>query len=395
MQVGIGLSTTQDYIKAVKEAVDKARAGIAGGKISLAIIFNTTEFRQPLALKAIVNLLGDVPILGASSPAVMSSQGTFKHGIIIVLFSLTEEAYFNIACVKNTSSDNALGAGEELGEKLLYGCKGVHRDLGIVFSNGLAEDNLDFISGLQEKLGRSFPLVGASNSGNNTDNQKTALYFNNEIINNAGCGILWGGKLSFGLGLRHGWQPLGKPHKITKSRGNIVNEIDAKEAANLYKEYFAKNIPRLRQELKRLSAFYPLGIHLPGEKEYLLRSLSEIKDDGSLVFAGDIPEGSIVRLMISSKESCLMSTRQAAEMAKKSMGNQEIKFALVFNSIARWQLLGRQADKEPDIIKEVLGQDTPLAGIYTYTQQAPLNSINQLGRAYTNNNSVVILTMAG
>ena len=395
MQVGIGFSTENDHIKAAKEAVSKAISGINREKADLALFFSAVKFNHPLVLKTITDALDDIPILGLSTPAVISNQGVSKNGLIIVLFSFPEEIYFNTTCVKEVSEKTALAAGEKLGEELLYGCKGVRRNLSIIFSDGYIQNGQDIAFGLQKRVGKSFPLVGASTYNQNTKTEKTSLYFNGSALNDAACGILFGGRLNFGLGIKHGWRPLGRPRKITFSSGNMINEIEGKAAANIYQEYFAKDTPGLKKDLRRISTFYPLGINITGEKEYLLRSLSSIRYDDSLIFNGDIPQDSTVKLMVSSKESCLESTRQAAELAKKTLENQKTKLILVFNSWARSVLLGRQENLEIEIIKDVFGKDAPIAGAYTSAEQAPLSSTSYLGRPYFHNNSIAILAIAG
>jgi hypothetical protein len=166
-------------------------------------------------------------------------------------------------------------------------------------------------------------------------------------------------------------------------------------AVNLYKDYFAKEIPELKKELKRISIFYPLGIQISDKKEYLLRSVLSIRNDGSLVFQGEVPEGSSIRLMISSKESCLESARTAAQTAVKNLNGKNVKFALVLSSLSRYLLLGRQAPQEIKTVQEILGIDVPLAGIYTSAEQAPLDFLNySLGKTYFHNNSIAILTIA-
>ncbi|PIP19457.1 MAG: hypothetical protein COT38_05745 [Candidatus Omnitrophica bacterium CG08_land_8_20_14_0_20_41_16] len=395
MQVGIGFSAESDHIKAAKEAVDNAMPGINKGKVDLAFLFSTIKFNHPLVLKTIAESLKNIPLLGLNTPAVMFNLGIYSNGLLVVLFSLPEGIYFNTACVKEVSTKTALASGEKLGEELLYGCQGVRRNLSIIFSDGCIADKQNIIFGLQEKIGRSFPMVGASTCGLNARTEKACLYFGSLALNDAVCGILFGDKLNFGLGIKHGWQPLGKPRKITRSSGNTINEIDDKAGVDLYQEYLAKNVSGLKKNLGRISTFYPLGIDITRKKEYLLRSLSSIEDDGSLVFNGDTPQGSTVRLMISSKESCLESTRQAAKLAKKSLGNQKPKLLLVFNSLARAILLGRQENMEIEIIKDVFGKDTPIAGVYTLTEQAPLSSAIYLGKSYFHNNSIAILAIAG
>lgn len=394
MQAGVGVSTQQDHLKAVREAVGKARLSLNAGKVDFALLFTTGEFSHPLVLQTIAGIIGPVPLLGASSTTIISSQGPLKHGLVIILFSVTEGVYFNAGLVKDIAAKSTLTAGLELGEKLLYGCKNVRRNLSVIFSNTEAAQSSGLITGLQEKLGKSFPLIGAS-IPRNVDHQENSLYFNAEILNNASCGILWGGKLNFNLGIEHGWQPLGKPRYVTKATADVVQEIDGQAAVDLYKEYFAKEIPELKRELKRISVFYPLGISISEKKEYLLRSVVAIRNDGSLVFQGEVPQGSAVRLMISSKESCLASARKAAEAAVKNMEGKKIKFALVLDSLSRYTLLGRQATQEIKIVREILGENVPMAGLYTSAEEAPLGFISySLGKTYFHNNSIAVLTIA-
>jgi hypothetical protein len=392
MNVSIGFSQINDHIQAANEAIGQATVGLGNAPVSLAFIFTSTEFAHPLVLKTANNLLGETPILGCSSAGIMTNQGVFKHGFAILLLSLNSQTFFSIAAVKDINKKNPLLSGKELGTKLLYGFKNAPRSLSIILSDKLVTEGTHLINGLQGSLGNSFPLIGASAS-DNFENHKTYQYVNKEILAESCSGILFGGKFNFGFGIKHGWKPLGKMRCVTSSEGNVIKEIDGLAAVKLYEDYFAKNTPDLAKELRRISIYYPLGIYLSGEKEYLLRNIISIKSDGSLVTQGDIPQNSKIRLMISTEESRLAATAAACEEAKKNMGSQKIKFLIVFASAARFSLLRRQNDTELCVIKEAFGKNTPLIGIYTNGEQTPLKSINYLGRTYFHNQSINILAI--
>lgn len=402
MDIGLGLSLEKEPVSAAKEATRQAITNIHNTEVDLAIVFSSVDLACDTLLKTVSNFLADVPIIGCSGAAIISGLGIFKHGLIVMLLNFPEEVFFNTACVNQIEQKTSLGAGRELAEKLLYAFQGLRRDLSIIFCDGLIKEGSKFIFGLQERLGRSFPLVGASAS-DNLHFLRTYLYFNQEVLSDAACGLLWGGKLNFGLGIKHGWKPLGKPRDVTKSYGNIVYEIDGAPAANVYKEYLACDFERLKKELKYISVLYPIGIYLPGEEEYLLRNILAVEDNGALVFQGDVPQGSLIRLMIGTKESCLAATRQAAEEAKRDLTIQtrgrKIKgvknFVLVFDSVSRYILLGRDAKKELEIIQESLGKDTPVIGLYTYGEQAPLRAVSYQGQTHFHNQTMVILNIEG
>ena len=403
MYIGIGISTEKDPVLAAKEAVGLGKININKKRVDLAIVFSSVDLSFSSLLNTIRTVLDEkVPIIGCSGAAVISNRGIFKHGVVIALLNLSQNVYFSTAYVKDIKAKTPLNAGRELGEKLLYGFKETHRVLSIIFSDGLIDKGSDLIDGLKETLGKSFPLVGASAS-DNLRFLKTYIYFNKELINDSAAGILWGGKLNFGLGIKHGWKPLGKPRTVTKSKGDIVYEIDNNPAAKIYEEYFARDISELQKELRRISILYPIGIYVPGEEEYLLRNMLSIEKNGSLRFQGNVNEGSQIRLMIGTKESCLAATKLAAEEAKKGLGESTVEFkktginnfVLVFDSISRYILLKRGANKELEIIKKVVGENTPIIGLYTYSEQAPLMAINYQGQAYFHNQTISVLSIGG
>lgn len=392
MEVGIGQSTEKEPVQAAKEAINQARQNLGQEKIDLAIVFSTIDLSYISLLKAISGILADVPVVGCSGAAIISNAGIFTHGLVVMLLRLPEGAYFNTAYVNRIKDKTALVAGEELADKLLEGLKGWRRDLGLIFCDGLIEEASNFLYGLQERLGKSFPLIGASAS-DNLAFKRTYLYFNQEVFSDGACAILWGGKLNFSLGIKHGWKPLGKPRTITKSHANVVDQIDNLPAVKLYAEYLGKDTKELKKYLKHICVLYPIGIYLAGEKEYLLRNILSIEDNGALIFQGNVPEGSQIRLMIGTKESCLSATQQAVD--ELGLKRQTHNFVLVFDSVSRYTLLKREAEKELEIIKEGVGKDTPIIGLYTYGEQAPLQAINYQGRAYFHNQTITLLRIGG
>ena len=402
MKVGIGLSIQRNTLLVGREVWDQASIKIGKDKIDFAILFTTINLASASLLKIIKNKLAGQPLIGCSSQAVITNSGIYKHAALLVLISC-EGLNMNAAFVKDIKTKGALSAGEELGGKLVQEFTGSQREFGIFFCDGLMEEGSKLILGLQERLGKSFPIIGASAS-DNLRFHKTYLFFNQEIFTDAAVGILLGGGLSFGLGIKHGWKPLGKPRTVTDSHGNVIERIDNKPAVSIYRDYFAKDIAGLKKELKYISTLYPIGLYLEGEEEYLLRNILSIEDNGSLVCQGDIPLGSQIRLMIGNKESCLLAARQASEEAKQNLSAlklgqpqkySSIDIAFVFDSASRYSLLRRGAIEELKMVKNAIGEDVPIAGFYTYGEQAPLKAIGYHGEAHFHNQTISVLGLGG
>jgi len=394
IETSTGISSDKDPIRAAHIAVREAMLGLHGKKIDLALVFSSIEFARPDVIKLISEVSGAAALAGASSLAVITDNGIFRHAIAVTLLSLPENIYLNVACAKELTPSTIAGAANELGGQLLSSFQNLRRDLALIFSDGLMRDGSLLLSGLQERLGTSFPIVGGSAS-DDLSFKKTYVYFNREALNYAACAVLWGGKLSFGFGTKHGWKAIGKPRRVTRAAGNTVYEIDGLPAVNVYKEYFGCDLNKLQIELKRISILYPIGIYQSKEEEYLLRNIFSVDENGAIVFAGSVPEKSMIKLMIGTEESCLDATRQALEEARSGMEGRSINLALIFDSASRHTLLGRKATKELEIIKNGLDKDTRIIGLYTYGEQAPLKTFDYYGKAHFHNQSITILTMGG
>jgi len=96
--------------------------------------------------------------------------------------------------------------------------------------------------------------------------------------------------------------------------------------------------------------------------------------------------------MMGTKETALRAAAQAAEELKRTSGKHKPpKFAIIFDSFSRNRLLGRSAKDEIDVIKNILGDDIPFIGFYTYGEQAPLSALDYRGQSHFHNESIVIL----
>ncbi len=193
--------------------------------------------------------------------------------------------------------------------------------------------------------------------------------------------------------MRHGWHPLGKPYKVSRAQKNVVWELDGRSAIEIYQNYFGEQIMNLEEKmLMKMLINYPLGMSIPGEKEYLVRNILEFQLDGSLVFSSEIPEGRQVRLMMGNKNLAIHAARDATWQATQRLLPQEIKIGIIFNSASRYKLLGKERNKEIEEIKKIAGE-IPLIGFYGYNQQAPLSGEINLGQSYSHNQALVFLAL--
>ncbi len=388
--IGTGFSEKKDPFLAAQEAAKLALYQLHHRDISLAILFSTIHFADKRLLEGITYALGNVKLLGATGAAIISNRGISSYGVGLMLLS-SDKIKFGTGATYNINLKGARESGEDFAHQALKNLGTTQRDMALIFCDGLVENGSDMLRGIKEVLGLSFPIVGGS-SADNFKFFRTFQYSNSGISTDSLVGAVFAGENLFGIGVRHGWKPLGKPRPITEVKGNIIKKIDGRPAITIYEDYFGKSKEDIEKQLVRMSAYYPLGLFVPGEEEYLLRNAMRVDPEGGLVCQGDAAEGAEARIMMGTKEWALDAATQAADEAKSALQDREIKGAIVFESISRTKLLGRLTEKELSRIKEVLG-DVPFLGICTYGEQAPLKSLEHYGETYFHNETMAILTI--
>jgi hypothetical protein len=363
-----------------------------GRSVDLALLFCSSLYSQTKIVQTVYATLDPKVLVGCSSAGEIINSGPLKRSVVVLLFS--SDKIEVTAGFGELAHENPRQAGQRASFMAAQGIK-KERHAFLIFPDGLAGNGSDIIRGCQEALGTSFPIVGGS-AADDYSFKKTFQFFQNKVFVNSVVGALFGGEVSVGIGIRHGWSPIGKPRKVTKSYLNRVDELDGNPAANLYAEYFGSIAEELKQEsLAQLTLAYPLGMLIPGEEEYLLRNVLRVDPaTGALIYSADIPQQSHVRLMMSSHETILSAARRAALQSLNCLNGKKPLFALVFNSVARKKLLRFQAKEEIQTIQQTLGDGVPLIGFYSYGEQAPLGAAIHLGQSHFHNESVVVVTVA-
>jgi len=383
-------SLSKDTETAAREVCAKVKNGLGGNRADLLLCFSSVLHDQANLLGEIATDLGGSPLLGCSDAGGIVTDGPFKQSVSLMGI-VSEKIKFSTGVGKDIDRD-ARKAGADLAKAIKEKAPDV--SLIIMMADGLAGNGADIVRGVLDVMGDKFPVVGGS-AGDDFLFKKTYEYLGGEVLNNAVVGVGLSGDFAFGIGVRHGWMPIGVPMKVTRSKANILYELDGKPAVSIYEDYFGEEkSKKLREEpLARLAITYPLGMQTQESDEYLIRDPITVDEKGAITCAAEIPEGSTIRLMIGSKDEAIQAARMAAAQAVEQMRGKPVKATIIFNCIARDKLFGRDAKKEIETIREVIGMDVPLIGFYTYGEQAPIAGKIHACSSVFHNETVVILTL--
>lgn len=386
--IGTGISTKLDSFQAGKEAALNAYRELGRLEPSIIITFISTIFDQQETIRGIRSIIKDAPLVGCSSIGGISAYGSHRNSVSVFIISSNSlrfscGAWPDLAKNSRIAGHKAARIASENINNSKQAC--------IMFSDGLSGSGADTLRGAQEVLGTSFPIIGGGTC-NEERFQKTYQYFDNDIHTDSVSILLISGNITVGVGKASGWQPIGKPHKVTKANSNIIKEIDKKPAVEIYEDYFEKSFEELTKEgIAKLGINYPLGIHrITKTKEYLTRVPLRVQENGELILNGDMQEGEYISLMIGDKDMILESAKEASLEAVSNIKNPRIKFAVIFSDISRFLLLRKDAGKEIEIVKEAIGKNTPILGCYTCGEYAPSNADEFKGQFCFNNQAISV-----
>lgn len=363
----------------------------------VAFVFASSSFDHAEVLSGVHAILGnDFQIIGASTAGEITTDGPAVHDSVAILLMISDTISWSTAVATNLTQ-NSTQAGKNLADQLV----GSSPDptLLMMFADGLKGNGSAVIRGILQTLGQSFPIVGGS-AGDNGKLVETHQFLGATVYNDAVVGISFSGDFKYSVGVNHGWNAVGAPHIVTKSSGTTINEINNLPAVSLYEKYLGEaEVANLRAEmLGEIALSYPLGIKDIESDEFLLRAPFAVAPDGSIVCGGEVLEGSEVQLMVGSKENAIIAARTAAQFAMDTLKTTP-KIAFIFSCHVRNTLFSDKetARQEIQAIKDVIGNETPIIGFYTYAEQAPVAGGSYSIQKCTPqlHNETVVITLIG
>lgn len=307
----------------------------------------------------------DAIFSGCSTAGEIANESVRDHTIIItgILFENTVVKSSKIAL--NSVHFSSIEAGRKLVAPFpAEGLKHV-----FVVSDGLRVNGTDLVKGMTEGLATEVTLTGGL-AGDGSQFSKTMIIEPDGTIASESVAAIgfYGDSLSIGFGSRGGWDSFGLDRMVTKSTENVLFEIDGQPALDLYKSFLGDKA----KDLPSSGLLFPLSMRDSEERAPVVRTILGInEEDKSLTFAGDIPQGSFVRLMKANNDRLITGAEEAAHAASKGLANSP-EFAILVSCVGRKLVLKQMVEEEVESVSEVLGGPV-MTGFYSYGELAPFN----------------------
>ena len=256
----------------------------------------------------------------------------------------------------------------EIGKKIAkWTCKNFDNSALLTFTAGLDFNNESYINGLQKKISYFFGAV----AGDDRLLSGSFVFSNKKLIANGVLALaIDRDKIEMVMSRGFGWSGIGTQRIITQSDENRVYRIDDKRALEFYQDYL--NISS--KDMPDMGGDYPMEVLLPNG-QVVYRAAIHIYDDGSLLFAGHVPEGAKVRISAPMGELIIDEVKKSLEKSMLEIKEYSADLVLVFPCASHKSILGSLGKNEIQMVYEQTGHK-PLIGFYAYGEIASSNQDN-------------------
>jgi hypothetical protein len=340
----------------------------------LALVFGaTTVLRQPDLVATIRNDYPAAQIFGCSTAGEICGTQVSDDSLVVTAVQFEHTRFCSTEVSLSQIPDSFL-AGEWIAQQLPGSIRdaatGVEEKLAhvLVLTDGLNVNGSAFVSGVMKHLPKGVTMTGGLAGGGEMLGE--TLVFRDTLPETgiiAALG-LYGRRLKVGFGSLGGWDPFGPERLITKSKANVLYEMDGQSALGLYKQYLGEQA----KGLPATGLLFPLSVRgRPGETPVVRSFLAIDKKTQGLIFAGDIPEGAYARLMKANIDRLIDGATLAAQTSHQAMGSATPELAILISCVGRKLVLKQRTGEEVEAVRDVLNGGAVLTGFYSYGEISP------------------------
>jgi hypothetical protein len=284
-------------------------------------------------------------------------------GAVALRFDQTK---LRAACEMVIGADASRRCGEAIGAKLMAD------DLAGVFvlSDGLNVNGSELVAGIIAKVGAKVSDTGGL-AGDGSAFKETLVGIDSPPQSHAVAAIgFYGRAIRIGSGSAGGWDVFGPRRRITRSKGNVLFELDSEPALDLYERYLGED------EVKGLpgtALLFPLQVYDPARPDHrVVRTVLAVdRAAKSMTFAGDMPEGWAAQMMRGNFDRLAAGAADAAQQARHRVAQADNGVAILVSCIGRRLLMGQRTTEEVEAAAGALGSQLARLGFYSYGEISP------------------------
>lgn len=364
-----GQSIEKDSFKAGQIAARAACNKSKGINPNFVLVFCSSfyDFRKvEEGIKSVVP--GSYSVMGCSSSGEFTEEKTLRGGLVLAMIESDSHSFFT-------------GIGDDVGQEPFEAVhravkefpkvtKGYPHHSAILLVDGLAGRGEDVVLSSAVILGEHFQFCGGA-AADDFKFVNTKVFLDDQVKSNAIAVCMIASTSPLFMGIKHGHYPISGPLIVTKAIDNVVLEINKQPAVEVWKKAIQDFLasrgfdPKEVDDPEKMTDLllkYEIG--LSTGSDYKLRFCTSANPDGSMTFACSILEGTLLKVMDSTDEDQIESTRYAAELALEQSKGVKIAGAFVFDCSCHSAILKDKFPAAIQGIKNIL-KDIPFIGFET------------------------------
>ena len=318
-------------------------------------------------------LLGDIRksypkalLLGCSTAGEIQGTRVLDNSLVVTAarFEHTEvrQVSTNIRGAQDSYQAGARVAGELQKDGLVHV---------FVLSDGLSVNGSELVKGLAANMPEQVQVTGGL-AGDADRFRQTLVLRGDEPHEGIVAAVgFYGDRLKVSCASLGGWDPFGPERLVTRSRGNVLYELDGRSALDLYENYLGKHA----KGLPATGLLFPLSVRTAEDSPWIVRTILSVdREEQSLTFAGDVPEGSHARLMMANFDRLIDGAAGAAHATSAGLAGSSAQLAILISCVGRKLILKQRIEEEVEGVQDILGKACALAGFYSYGEISPFTS---------------------
>ncbi len=337
--------------------------GPLGGAQWVLVFGNPERLRRPETFEEIRRAYPKAYVMGCSSAGEIIGTEVKENSLVMtaVHFDRTR-----VQGVSDTVQDpkESHTVGERVGRR--FSAEGlVHV---FVLAEGVQIHGADLLAGLVSALPSGVRVTGGLAADRGFFRETVVMADGPAMTNRVAAVGFYGSSLHVATGAHSGWEAFGPERLITRSKDNVLFELDGQRALTLYQHSLGDQA----EKLPAAGLLFPLLLRAPARRIGVLRTVLAVNDgDHSLTFGGNMPRGYFTRLLKVSFDRLIDGAVRAAAKVLDQLGGSSPNLAILVSGVGRKMILRHRTEEEILGLHRALGKTTPMAGFHAYAQFAP------------------------
>ncbi|MBZ0166781.1 MAG: FIST C-terminal domain-containing protein, partial [Candidatus Omnitrophica bacterium] len=316
---------------------------------NLVFVFgSTTHLKEGAVIGEIKNAYPQAIFMGCSTAGEIYGAEVSDDTVVCTAVALEKTKVKASSALISDMADSF-----SIGQQLIQGLEKDGLVHVFVLSDGIHVNGSKLVAGICAELPPGVAVTGGL-AGDGDRFVETVVLGSDGKVSDRRITLIgfYGDTFKIGYGSLGGWDPFGIERKITRSKDNILYELDGQPVLKLYKEYLGEHA----EKLPASGLLFPLTVKVNEGEEWVVRTILGVNEaDNSMIFAGDVPEGAAARLMKANFERLIDGATAAAEKSYQAIGSATPDLAILISCVGRKMILKQRVEEEVESVRDVLG----------------------------------------